>query len=492
MIHRLRILTNIILLVVASIFTSCSNDDNIPDDSGETARLHLSLRAGTVADPLTKGKDSKFMNVAIYIFNENDGRCEYAELIPNFGYPDPSSGEESGAIKLTEYSRSVQVSQQTKIIYAIGNYNHQDKNLVEALSEDNTTIEKLEAMIVNNTQEFSDSTLLMVGKQRVEINSSFVQAEVPMERLAARVDIHMFKNVKFSADDVKVNFVEFRNQIWNSNAAYQNPTMLSPEKRNYIKNFNGSLTLENMPIEPPDMSPDRAQLSLYTYQNIAQSITPDEIITPYLRIGISVNGLDYVYKGYITDDGHNDDKYSLKRNTVYRVIAMLDNPDNKLILKVIPLPWSVAESQTGGTVTGSDYVFDSWNFDANAVLGEIYYPFADGGVPRDETSYANYSFKLTAPAGKIWTATLTNGLDFKFGDIDANTGRRAVSQGIAGEEASMIKVGATKRWSGVEKSTYMYITVDGEKLTINPVQSNGYRKFPGNDTDVLIVQKEYQ
>ncbi len=43
-------------------------------------------------------------------------------------------------------------------------------------------------------QRFTDSNILMVGKKEVAINSEYVVAEVPMERLVARLDIYMFKN----------------------------------------------------------------------------------------------------------------------------------------------------------------------------------------------------------------------------------------------------------------------------------------------------------
>jgi len=471
------------VLIAFSAFTSCSDNDNsIQEESGQNAKLFLTIKAGAVADTLAKGKDSQFSSLAIYIFNEDDGYCEYAELIPDFSQQ-----------SVSEYSRSVEVSPKTKIIYAIGNYNTTDKTMSLPLSP-TTTMQELETLTVTNTQAFADSTIFMVGKQTVTINNPFVEAEVPMERLAARLDIFLFKNEKFRGDNITVNFVEFVNQVTNSKANYQNTEMISPVNRTRLMgSISGNTTLENMLSEGANISPDNARISFYSYQNIAASTTPDENITPYLRIGINIDGIDYVYRGYITDDGQTTNKYSLIRNTVYQVIAMLDHPDNALILKIIPLPWTVIESQTGGTVTDNDYVFDSWAFDVNAMLGVVFYPYQAGGVPHDETSYANYSFKLTAPAGKVWTATLTNGLDFKFGDQDASSGTIAVSRGIARDEEYMIKVGATKRWGGLQRKTYMYITVDGEKLKINPVLSTGYRKFPGDsDTDVLVVQNEYQ
>ena len=49
---------------------------------------------------------------------------------------------------------------------------------------------QIEGLTVSGTI-FADNNLLMVGKKEITINSEYVVAEVPMERLAARVDIYM-------------------------------------------------------------------------------------------------------------------------------------------------------------------------------------------------------------------------------------------------------------------------------------------------------------
>ena len=120
-------------------------------------------------------------------------------------------------------------------------------------------------------------------------------------------------------------------------------------------------------------------------------------------------------------------------------------------------------------------------------------PYILNGEARNETSYASYNFSLTAPAGAVWTATLTNGLDFTFGTNGSVNGSQAVSKGISRSEPYEIKIGAGKPWNDTSKSTYFYITVEGVKLKINPIQSSGNRTFPGsNDTDILIRQTEYK
>ena len=244
-----------------------------------------------------------------------------------------------------------------------------------------------------------------------------------------------------------------------------------------------------MPSDLSEIVPENAHASFYTYRNIVPDATPDAN-TPYIRIKALFNGTSYTYRGYLTDQGQTTHKYSLLHNTVYRVMAMLDHPDNQLIIKTTPYPWELTSSEIGQEITEDDYQLQPYNGDdTGATTGIVQFPYIANGGTHNETSYANYSFSLTAPAGAIWTATLTNGLDFTFGTNDGLN----VSKGIARDEAYTIKVGATKRWSGNPKSTYFYITAGGVKLKINPKQSNGNRQFPGdNDTDILIRQTEYK
>ena len=387
------------------------------------------------------GDDGSFSSLALYIFNKADQHCEYSELIPEFT---PQ--------RLEEFSRSVNVSPQTKVIYAIANYNDPDKTFSVPVSPDLTLQQ--------------------------------------MERLVARLDIYMFKNQGLESSSVVVNSIEFVNQILNTNSSPEVTSMPTPiSKKNVSEVFLGGTTLQLMPSDLSEIVPENAHASFYTYRNIVPDATPDAN-TPYIRIKALFNGISYTYRGYLTDQGQTTHKYSLLHNTVYRVMAMLDHPDNQLIIKTTPYPWELTSSEIGQEITEDDYQLQPYNGDdAGATTGIVQFPYIANGEAHNETSYANYSFSLTAPAGAIWTATLTNGLDFTFG----MNGGLNVSKGIARDEAYTIQVGATKRWSGNPKSTYFYITAGGVKLRINPKQSNGNRQFPGdNDTDILIRQTEYK
>lgn len=477
------------VFIVALLATSCTEDQDTDQSATKMdARLNMTISTRATADNLSKGGDGKFSSLALYVFNKADGSREYTELVPVITpqYTD-------------ELIRSVQVSPQTKIIYTIGNYNDPDKVFSIpskgeiALQElGDLTLQELENLTISNRNGFSDTNILMVGRKETPIEDFLTEVTVPMERLVSRLDIYMFKNSKYTDSEVVVNSIELVNQVTNTLGKYQNEVMVSPvEKRQESRTISSDNTLERVPEDLSVITPDKAMASFYSYQNIAGPGAPDSLITPYLRISVTVDGKLYKYKGYITDNGQTDNKYSLKRNTVYTVMGIIDHPDNILELKTITLPWTKSVSEIGHVVKDGDYEFSANN--TSATDGIIQYPYVQNGEPQNKTSYVSYNFRLTGPAGAIWTATLTNGLEFTFGKEGSTTGKLAISKGIAGDNTYEIKVGATKPWGGSQREVQLYITVEGEKLKINPLQRNGSRKFPGdNDTDILITQTEYK
>lgn len=449
-------------------------------DKDTMLKVAISTRAST--DNLAKNGDGSFSSLAIYIFNKEDGYCEYSELIPNF------DNQEA----LESFSRSINVSSKTKMIYAIANYIN--RPLLSSKLEKSTSMSVLDNLTIIDVPVLGNN-ILMVGKREVVMNETLVDVEIPMEKLVARLDIYAFKSSDLRDKTVTIEKIEFDNQVTNSNVQYQNYTMMPQVTYgNPFIDFSPTVELNEIPSDLGEIVPSNATISYYSYQNIVPSEVLDSLKSSSLLFTVRMDGADYKYRGYITDNGQTVNKYSLMRNTVYTIIAMLDHPDNYLMLNTVALPWTISSSQIGHAVNDSDYELQPLNGnDAGASGGFVSFPYMQDNVLRNETSYASYNFRLTAPVGAVWTATITNGLEFAFGSTGSTPGRLAVSKGIAGDYSYEIKVGATKSWNGEERNTYMYITVDGTKLKINPLQEDGSRKFPGsNDTDILITQKEYQ
>ena len=461
------------------IFTACTQNESLIQIDKDS-QLNLIVLTRSSIDNMVKDGDGTFSSLALYVFNKADGSCEYSELIPAIT---PES--------VTKLTRSVNVSPQIKEIYVIGNYNANGIVLTPSLSK-TTTRDELEKLTAYNDQPFNESSILMVGKQEVYVSDTQVSAEIPMERLVARIDIHMFKNDKLKDVPVRVVSIEMINQITNTNGQYQNSSMLSSVSTNNISVDTDS-QLNTMSSETPELIPKNALTSFYSYQNITSSFIPDDHITPYLRVTAEIDGKKHIYRGYITDNGQIKNKYSLLRNTVYTVIIMLEYPDNKLQIQTVVQPWTVSQSQIGYEIKDSDYSLNALDEDnAGALGGYVQYPYIKNGQSENKTSYASYNFRLIAPDGAVWTATLSNGLEFAFTTESLRPGSNASTRGIAGSNMYEIRIGATKPWNGNVKSTFFYITVNGIKLKINPLL-NGKRKFPGNnDTDILISQTEYR
>ena len=94
-------------LLAFSLYSCSESEAPVSDTTDSQARLNFLISTTPKEEKLTLGGDDSFASLALYIFNKADQRCEYAELIPEFT---PQ--------RLQELSRSVNVSPQTKIIYA--------------------------------------------------------------------------------------------------------------------------------------------------------------------------------------------------------------------------------------------------------------------------------------------------------------------------------------------------------------------------------------
>ena len=221
-------------LIVALLVTSCSDEEEIEETSLEmNARLNLTISTRATTDDLIKGGDGKFSSVALYIFNKENKICEYAELIPVITpqYVD----------KLT---RSIQISPQDKIIYAIGNYNDEDKEY-SIIPDVSKSLHELDTMSITNKNGFMDTNLLMVGRQEVAVNGLVTETTIPMERLVSRLDVYMFKSRKLENKNVVVKSIELVNQVVNTRGEYQNTIMVSPvKKRNDLRTISNNNVLD--------------------------------------------------------------------------------------------------------------------------------------------------------------------------------------------------------------------------------------------------------
>lgn len=145
------------LFVASFLLYSCSeNETPISETTNDQARLSFLIKTASADKVLVTGDEGSFSSLALYIFNKESQQREYSELIPEFT---PQ--------KLQEYSRSVNVSPQTKIIYAIANYNDPDKVFSTPVTTD-LTLQQLENLTATSNT-LTDSNLLMIGKRKSKL-----------------------------------------------------------------------------------------------------------------------------------------------------------------------------------------------------------------------------------------------------------------------------------------------------------------------------------
>ncbi|MGL5787768.1 MAG: hypothetical protein ACRCX4_13275 [Bacteroidales bacterium] len=197
---------------------------------------------------------------------------------------------------------------------------------------------------------------------------------------------------------------------------------------------------------------------------ISNKLIPENILAPenniidnatYLLIGTTYNGLISVYTvplGTVNSSNVYTD-YSTLRGKHYIISGTITRPgelQEDFTLNV--LPWNLINSNIG-----FDQVINfsgSWAGGTSINQGNIYVYYNED---------ATFQFTLNEPPGAIWSASLSNGQDFKFDYTD-----NAVSQGITNPGyVYKIKVTPRQLQTAPGIKTDLFITVGGEEIDIN-------------------------
>ena len=470
--YRMIILWSVTILLAACSKGSDSTDLSDSDDVG----VKLSVDTRATNDPTAINQDQTFSSLAIFLYDSDAGSTLLkSALLPSFS-----------PVSVKEFP--IQVKPGTKLLYVIANYVGKKFNLTDGSAftlSTSTTRQQLENMIIESSSGFSPASLLMVGKQTMNITSTDngKLLDVVLRRLQARVDVYAYKGQSFGANTVTLEYIQLHNQVLNSEIKFDytagsanlvNPPLLN----NQTLNTNAVLSVYN---SGTILQPINANAIFYSYQYPVTTLPPSTTTAPWLEIKLNANGVSYTYNGYITDNNQTNNKYSLLQNNVYQVIATFET-DKKITLNLNILPWDKQNIDYSRPVTTDDFSFAPWNNSWGGTNAKTMYTNVGG------LEDAVFQFELKAPFGANWCATLTNGLDFTFTSTTAGLSTQAVSSGFTNlNSPAVIAVRSTKKWTGDARSTDFYITVEGKEITINPVVGT-QRKYPGTDTRIKITQ----
>lgn len=469
----------ILFLVISVLFAGACTQETVLEEATqpeEDVNVLLSVNALATNDPMSINQDQEFSSLALYLFN-NDATftLDKSALLSSFS---------SVATK----DIAIETQAGNKVFYLIANYAGKTFRLANGTLltlSPSTSKSQLDQLTTESTGGFSPASLLMVGKQVLNmstaINGSTIS--IPLRRLQTRVDVHVYKGPNFGSGGVTLNSVTLYNQALNSEVKFD--YSVGAAQMLAAPMLNAQVVTSNANLSPYTVGSvlrsQDAQAVFYSYQNLVTVFSPLQATAPRLEIKLQTNGLDYTYTGYLTDANQSANKYSLLQNNVYQITAVLD-VNAKMQLNMTVLPWNKTTIEYNRPITANDFSFGAWGTSWGGLNGKTIHTVADA------LEDAVFQFELKAPFGAAWTATLTNGLDFTFTSSTAGTSTTAVSKGFTNVgNAFLIAVRATKRWTGDVRDTEFYITVEGKEAPINPVIGL-QRRYDGTDTRIKIKQ----
>lgn len=330
-----------------------------------------------------------------------------------------------------------------------------------------TTREQLEEILADEINSPLAQPIVMTGKvSGVEVvktpNATQNKVDINLSRIAAQIKLKIKKGINVSEGvDIILQSVHLcrctsKEKLMNTDAE-----ITGQKYWKYTYTGTGPI---NVSTEGIDIWTSAEPL--YLYENIgSKSDTADR--APYLVVDALYNGVQTHYIAYINDEsatlangGQLDHCYSLKRNYLYDLTAIIDNIGtfDGLILSTYVQPWCRLKTE--------------WLFDWVYTLKP--YPSYGNHIFNIEnpTDAISFKFKLDNPVGATWNAQLSNPLDFKFSDDNG-----AVSSGGLGTEYT-ISIKPVNPQGVNLRTTEFYITVDGTEISLlqgTSLVGEGYR-----------------
>lgn len=475
-------LSYIISVVITCLCYSCSGDEVVTgtdhNGSGNNEGIVIRLGITSRADGITVGDtDNKAItNLKVWMVHEEDDKFSFYKEI------DDADGIDFGTDDIYNFTMEISVVKPGDYgVYILASSN----NLSGGKFNKNTKPKDLKAAYFTaisggNTAEAESSIPMYGDYHSVNIvgDKHTYEVQVPLVRVLSKLELFFAKTEEKS--QLEITSLVLGNI---PDRGYIVPTTDWTDVT-----YKGTATLLDSPVVITGHSAD------FTHANFQQVSINQPYIFENPNGGVDAalgsaegNAYQLTINYKLGGSGQEEESQvialpAIMRNTKYQLYVKA--LEKGVELKVNIADWNKYESHIGWNPSTDDYKFGMWEGnDYEANNKGVSWPCQSGGKEKDDTSFANYQFKLTAPKGAVWTATLTNGLDFKFGKSGSTSDHYIATQGIAREEWYEIKVGCTKPWDGTEKETLLYITVDGEKLKINPE-----KKFAGDEYNILIKQ----
>lgn len=372
--------------------------------------------------------------------------------------------------------------------------------LFSKLTDSNLTEEGLKDIILHYTpSKFikGESPFLMIGQETaLVLKSNLSIGVVGLERTFAKLSVSFaVENPEEQSlegcaiEELKLTKTKVVPSLFN---LIGEKTKLSPTGF-YIDNDDAFDMMSY--ISSAELSENNSSFSVYVPERIldeVQKSNPDNAWTLSIKVRTAneriISGEQVLDNSETETDDVTDESdvkdYNIYRNTCYQVKAILPDKDPlKLILNVAP--WDeTPDSQTVEWSRNTTFTLSTKATLQEEVDGEgntvKFYPVSNN-------SPIEFSFKLDAPVGAEWTASLSDGAEFDFVELEA-------SYGIGGGEAKTFQI-KPRVSDGVGKQMELAIRVlfaDGnwERLPINTEITSGSTSSSDSKGLILIKQVE--
>ncbi|WP_394815343.1 FimB/Mfa2 family fimbrial subunit [Bacteroides thetaiotaomicron] len=392
--------------------TSCTDEEAGTPGSGEEVTVKLSATTRAADDVLVRDNDDQFGSLAVYAFDA-DGKflALHKHTLP----------EATDTYTLPSFSCEMQVRK----LVAIANYaaySDLDSQLEKGLTRSQV------AQLVANAQgtvTLAADNLLMMGETAADVTftkpveeDEEVMVDLQLKRLAARVDVFVFKEAGWDTP-IQLTNVELKNSVLNTTLAYPDGQTINvpatPKYNDLTDNTHVGYAPEEF-IEGTDAvdfwdSDDYLGGCFYTYRTNAVPTNDNDDINnvPTLVITVQNGSRSYDYTAALTGIANTEN--GLDAGNVYKVQAVLNR--NGLIVNTVVADW-----ENGGEYplefTPPQYDMVQPYYDAPALTPYdqptvSYVPGATG----EEGCYS-FRFSITGPVGQTWKTTLLDATEEDF------------------------------------------------------------------------------
>lgn len=398
------------LLCLLLCATACTDEEAGTPGGGEEVTVKLSATTRAADDALVRDNDNQFGSLAVYAFDA-DGK-----FLALYKYTLPEAAD---TYSVPPFSCGMQV----KKLVAIANYaTYPD---LDSQLEKGLTRSQVAQLVANaqGTVTLAADNLLMVGETAADVNftkpveeDEEVTVDLQLKRLAARVDVFVFKEAGWDTP-ISLTNVQLTNSVLNTTLAYPDGQTISvPAAPKY-----GNLTDTNADYTTPaEFTGDAVDFwntdnylggRFYTYRTnaVPTNDNDDNNNVPTLVITVQNGSRSYDYKAVLT--GIANTEKGLDAGNVYQVQAVLNR--NGLIVNTV-----VAEWDNGGdyelefTPPQYDMVQPYYDAPTSTPYPQPTVYYAPNAT--DEEGCYSFRFSITGPVGQTWTTTLLNATEGDF------------------------------------------------------------------------------